>query len=317
VKKKRLYLLTGFLGAGKTTTLKGILKDLSQSKNAVIMNEFGKTGIDGSLLKEFDIELSEINRGSIFCSCLQVNFVTELARLAQTDVDRVFVEGSGLADPSNIGEILEALKAYMKVEDSPYIYAGAICVVDARTFLTEVEEIEAITNQIELAHMVIINKSDLVDDLTGIREKVAAINPNADIHETTFGKMGMDFFHREGELLGEPLKKETTNTVDTKPKTFTMNIRSEVSHPELNSFLEEIAPMVYRVKGFTQIEGEMMKVDMVGSMIDVEKSTQEWDESTLVFLTKKRENITVPQILKGIVDAWKRNTTAEMKMMNG
>ncbi|MCS5421759.1 MULTISPECIES: CobW family GTP-binding protein [Psychrilyobacter] len=317
MKKKRLYLLTGFLGAGKTTTLKGILKDLSESKNAVIMNEFGKTGIDGSLLKEFDIELSEINRGSIFCSCLQVNFVTELARMAETDVDRVFVEGSGLADPSNIGEILEALKAYMKAEDSPYIYAGAICVVDARTFLTEVEEIDAITNQIELAHMVIINKSDLVDDLTGIREKVAAINPNADIHETTFGKMGMDFFHREGELLGEPLKKETTNTVDTKPKTFTMNIRSEVSHPELNSFLEEIAPMVYRVKGFTLIEGEMMKVDMVGSMIDVEKSTQEWDESTLVFLTKKIEDMSVPQILKGIVGAWKRNTTAEMKMMNG
>ena len=317
MKKKRLYLLTGFLGAGKTTTLKGVLKDLSQSKNAVIMNEFGKTGIDGSLLKEFDIELSEINRGSIFCSCLQVNFVTELARMAQTDVDRVFVEGSGLADPSNIGEILEALKAYMKVEDSPYIYAGAICVVDARTFLTEVEEIEAITNQIELAHMVIINKSDLVDDLTGIREKVAAINSNTDIHETTFGKMGMDFFHREGEILGEPLKKETTNTVDTKPKTFTMNIRSEVSHPELNSFLEEIAPMVYRVKGFTQIEGDMMKVDMVGSMIDVEKSTQEWDESTLVFLTKKIEDMTVPQILKGIVDAWKKNTAAEMKMMNG
>nr|WP_238387367.1 CobW family GTP-binding protein [Psychrilyobacter piezotolerans] len=310
-------MLTGFLGAGKTTTLKGILKDLSESKNAVIMNEFGKTGIDGSLLKEFDIELSEINRGSIFCSCLQVNFVTELARMAETDVDRVFVEGSGLADPSNIGEILEALKAYMKAEDSPYIYAGAICVVDARTFLTEVEEIDAITNQIELAHMVIINKSDLVDDLTGIREKVAAINPNADIHETTFGKMGMDFFHREGELLGEPLKKETTNTVDTKPKTFTMNIRSEVSHPELNSFLEEIAPMVYRVKGFTLIEGEMMKVDMVGSMIDVEKSTQEWDESTLVFLTKKIEDMSVPQILKGIVGAWKRNTTAEMKMMNG
>ena len=317
MKKKRLYLLTGFLGAGKTTTLKGILKDLSQSKNAVIMNEFGKTGIDGSLLKEFDIELSEINRGSIFCSCLQVNFVTELARMAQTDVERVFVEGSGLADPSNIGEILEALKAYMKVEDSPYIYAGAICVVDARTFLTEVEEIEAITNQIELAHMVLINKSDLVDDLTGIREKVAAINSNADIHETTFGKIGMDFFHREGDFLEETIKKETTNTVDTKPKTFTMNIRSEVSHSELDNFLEEIGPMVYRVKGFTQVEGDMMKVDMVGSMIDVEKSTQEWDESTLVFLTKKIEDMTVPQILKGIVGAWKKNTTAEMKMMNG
>jgi hypothetical protein len=52
-------------------------------------------------------------------------------------------------------------------------------------------------------------------------------------------------------------------------------------------------------------------------MIDMEKSTQKWDKSTLVFLTKKRADMTVPQILKGIVDAWKRNTAAEMKMMNG
>lgn len=317
MKKKKLYLLTGFLGAGKTTTLKGILKDLSESKNAVIMNEFGKTGIDGSLLKEFDIELSEINRGSIFCSCLQVNFVTELARMADTDVERVFVEGSGLADPSNIGEILKALKAYMKIEDSPYVYAGAICVVDARTFLIEVDEIEAITNQIELAHMVIINKSDLVEDTSIVRDRIAMINPDAEIYRTTFGKIGIEFFQREGDFLEKILKKKTTNTVDTKPKTFTMNIQSEVSHPELNNFLEEIGSMVYRVKGFTQIEGQMMKVDMVGSMIDVEKSTNEWEESTLVFLTKKMEGMSVPQILKRIVDAWKKNTTVEMKMKNG
>lgn len=96
-----------------------------------------------------------------------------------------------------------------------------------------------------------------------------------------------------------------------------MNIKSEVSHTELNNFLEEIGHMVYRVKGFTQVEGDMMKVDMVGSMIDVEKSTQGWDDSTLVFLTKKIDGMSVPQILKGIIDAWKKNTTAEMKMING
>jgi len=315
--KKKLYLLTGFLGAGKTTTLKGILKGLSESKNAVIMNEFGKTGIDGTLLGEFDIELSEINRGSIFCSCLQVNFVTELARMAETDVDRVFVEGSGLADPSNIGDILEALKAYMKVEENPYIYSGAICVVDARTFLAEVEEVEAVSNQIEQAHMVVINKSDLAESLPLVRDRVGKINSRADIQETTFGRINMEFFQREGDLLGGVVKKETTNTEATKPKTFTMNIKSEVEHSELRNFLEEIGPMVYRVKGFTQVEGEMMKVDMVGSKIDMEKSSQNLEESTLVLLTKKKEGMTVPQVLKGIVNAWKKSTPVEMKMANG
>ena len=315
--KKKLYLLTGFLGAGKTTTLKSILRGLSESKNAVIMNEFGKTGIDGTLLGEFDIELSEINRGSIFCSCLQVNFVTELARMAETDVDRVFVEGSGLADPSNIGEILGALNAYMKVEESPYTYSGAICVVDARTFLSEVEEVEAVSNQVEQAHMVVINKSDLAESLPLVRDRVGKINSRAEIQETTFGRLDMEFFQREGDLLGNVMKKETTNTEATKPKTFTMNIKSEVDRSELRNFLEEIGPMVYRVKGFTQVEGEMMKVDMVGSRIDMEKSRQNLEESTLVLLTRKRENMTVPQVLKGIVGAWKKSTPVEMKMING
>lgn len=73
--KTKLYLLTGFLGAGKTTFLTNVLKDLSGKKVAVIMNEFGRVGIDGTLIEKDGMELVEINRGSIFCSCLQLSFV--------------------------------------------------------------------------------------------------------------------------------------------------------------------------------------------------------------------------------------------------
>lgn len=92
----------------------------------------------------------------------------------------------------------------MKVEDSPYIYSGAICIVDARTFLAEVD---AISNQIQQAHMVVINKSDLVEDTSIIRDRITVINPNADIHRTTFGKIGIEFFQRDGNSLKETNKK--------------------------------------------------------------------------------------------------------------
>ena len=103
-KKTKLYLLTGFLGAGKTTFLTSVLNDLTGKKVAVIMNEFGKIGIDGPIINKEGIELVEINRGSIFCSCLQLSFVAALIEMADRDMEYVFVESSGLADPSNIGE---------------------------------------------------------------------------------------------------------------------------------------------------------------------------------------------------------------------
>ena len=137
--KTKLYLLTGFLGAGKTTFLTNVLKDLEGKKLAVIMNEFGKVGIDGALIQKEGMELVEINRGSIFCSCLQLSFVSALIEMADRNMEYVFVESSGLADPSNIGEFLEAVEV---AKGDVYDYSGAICIVDGVNFLEQIADIE-------------------------------------------------------------------------------------------------------------------------------------------------------------------------------
>lgn len=69
----KLYLITGFLGAGKTTFLKNFINELSDYRLHLIINEFGKEGVDGELLRELGTALDEINNGSIFCSCRLVN----------------------------------------------------------------------------------------------------------------------------------------------------------------------------------------------------------------------------------------------------
>ena len=106
----KLYVLTGFLGSGKTTALLKLLERLKGSRIGVIQNEFGKLGIDGTILRNDDIQMVEINRGSIFCTCQKLNFVKALADMAQQDFDYLFVESSGWGDPSNVQEILDAAR---------------------------------------------------------------------------------------------------------------------------------------------------------------------------------------------------------------
>jgi len=65
----KLYLITGFLGAGKTTFLQKFVKLFPDKRIALIINEFGKSGVDGTLLQSLDIAMTEIDNGSIFCSC--------------------------------------------------------------------------------------------------------------------------------------------------------------------------------------------------------------------------------------------------------
>ena len=102
----RLYLITGFLGAGKTTFLKQFMKQFSSERMHIIVNEFGKEGIDGELLSELGIALDEINNGSIFCSCRLDKFENVLQQVLQEKPDVIIVEASGLSDPTNVKKIL-------------------------------------------------------------------------------------------------------------------------------------------------------------------------------------------------------------------
>ena len=75
MKQKKLYVLTGFLGSGKTSLLLHLLDHCGDARVGVIQNEFGKVSIDGMISRRDGIEMTEISRGSIFCSCLKLRFV--------------------------------------------------------------------------------------------------------------------------------------------------------------------------------------------------------------------------------------------------
>lgn len=307
--KTKLYLLTGFLGAGKTTFLTKVLDDLEEKKVAVIMNEFGKVGIDGTIIKKEGMELVEINRGSIFCSCLQLSFVSALAEIAEKNMDYVFVEGSGLADPSNIGEILEAVK--MKKGDK-YEYSGAITIVDGVNFLKQLDEdIETVKRQLKYSNLAIISKVDLIDESKKemVKNKIREINSKADIIESVNGNIDYDFLEKDlvkdNWLHGE----DTTNTPENKPKTLTLTYEGDLTKDELTEFINRIKDLSYRIKGFFKLENGWEQVDVVGDIIDYKKTDKGEETSKLVIISKVG-----PQIIRPIFSAWEDVVGKTMKL---
>ena len=306
--KTKLYLLTGFLGSGKTTFLTNVLEELSGNKVAVIMNEFGKVGIDGTIIQKEGMELVEINKGSIFCSCLQLSFVSALIEMADRDMEYVFVESSGLADPSNIGEFLEAVKV---AKGDVYDYSGAICIVDGVNFLEQVEDIETVERQLKFCHLVVVSKVDLIDDdkLKQVKEKIREINYKADIVESINGKIDYKFLEKdlvEGGWVGS---EDTTNTPENKPKTLTLTYDGDLTKEKLTQFLDIIKKDSYRIKGFFKLEDGWNQVDVVNRIIDYKPTNNEEPNSELVIISKIG-----PQIIRPIFNAWEEVVGEKMKL---
>lgn len=307
-KRTKLYLLTGFLGAGKTTFLTNVLKDLDGKKVAVIMNEFGKVGIDGTIIKKDNMELVEINRGSIFCSCLQLDFVSALVEMADREMDYVFVESSGLADPSNIGEFLEAVEV---AKGDVYDYSGAICLVDGVNFLDQVEDIETVERQLKFCHLAVLSKADLIDegDLEKVQKKIREINQKADIVKSDNGNIDYDFLNKDlmekDWLEGE----DTTNSPENKPKTLSLTYEGSVTREELSEFIDMIKGDCYRIKGFFQLEDGFYQIDVVGKRIDYKLTDRTGQNSELVIISKIG-----PRIIRPIFNAWEEIIGEEMKL---
>ncbi len=309
-KNTKLYLLSGFLGSGKTTFVKQLLDNAGDAAVGIIMNEFGRISIDGPILQKGNLQLVELNRGSVFCSCLKLSFVEALMNLSDKELDYVVVESSGLADPSNIGEILEVLK---NLTTNDYDYCGSITVVDASRFLLEVENIETIGKQIECADLSIINKMDLVDEVTlsRIEDRIRTINGDTEVLKSSYFDIPMDFWGKDLSGGKYPELKTSLNTPENKPKTISMSFNVPVERDSFEKFLNQVSDSTYRIKGFVDMDNQRTEVQVVGSQIDFHKTDKHLDVPTLVFISKVG-----PQIIRIVDEAWKSHVGLPMKLAN-
>lgn len=197
----KIDVVSGFLGAGKTTFIKRLVEgNKDKGKTIIIENEFGEIGIDGGFLKNSGIEIKEMNSGCICCS-LAGDFEASLRELLSTyEPNRVIIE------PSGVGKLSDVLKAVSDVEkDLPVESNSAVTVVDVKKCKMYMKNFgEFFNNQIQFANTIILSRTDLVDN-TKIEEAVALIknvNPDATIVTTPLDKLSNEKIE---ELLSSPI----------------------------------------------------------------------------------------------------------------
>lgn len=210
----KIDIVSGFLGAGKTTLIKKLLKEsLADTKVVLIENEFGEIGIDGGFLKESGIEIKEMNSGCICCS-LVGDFGTSLREVLDTYTpDRILIEPSGVGKLSDVMKAVQDAMADREVELN-----SAVAVVDACKCRMYIKNFgEFFVNQIEHAGTVILSRTDKLNE-----EKLAACvalvrehNARATIITTPWDALEGDAILQtiegakdlEAELMQEVLKK--------------------------------------------------------------------------------------------------------------
>ena len=188
IKMTKIDVVSGFLGAGKTTLIKKLLKEaLDGSKTVLIENEFGEIGIDGGFLKEAGIEIREMNSGCICCS-LVGDFGTSLKEVIDTYApERVLIE------PSGVGKLSDVLKAVENVaEDLDVEVNSAVAVVDAFKCKMYIKNFgEFFINQIQFAGTIILSRTDKVigEKLNAAVEMIREHNDKATIITTPLDQL--------------------------------------------------------------------------------------------------------------------------------
>jgi len=211
MEKTKIDIISGFLGSGKTTLIKKLLKDAFQGEQVVLIeNEFGEIGIDGGFLKEAGIQIREMNSGCICCS-LVGDFGASLKEvISKYHPDRILIE------PSGVGKLSDVIKAVQGVEEETGLVLNSYTtVVDAKKCKMYMRNFgEFFNNQVEYAGAIIMSRTDIVDEAKAQAslELLREINAKAAIITTPIekldGKKLLDVMEHPVSLAQELMEEE-------------------------------------------------------------------------------------------------------------
>jgi G3E family GTPase len=280
----RINLLFGFLGSGKTTLARRILEERSGDKRmAVIVNEFGSVGIDGAILEGRNVDMVELTSGCLCCT-LKGSLLNAVEELHEASgAEQIVIEATGVAQPEEMMETFSDPSFRTKLDMGPMV-----TVIDAPKY-TRLREMlgEFYTAQVENADVLVLNKIDLASaaELEAVREEVTGLNPAARV-----------LFTEHCDLEVEPLLEGETSQAMARfaagpggrardehhhhdhdhgghrhapAESFVLDAGGDAARGALERFFAELPDGVWRVKGFTRVDGGPVLVQYTMGRLDI------------------------------------------------
>ena len=323
----RVYLITGFLGSGKTTFLNRIIKRFPKDKKlTLLVNEFGEVGVDGTLVEGDDIDMMEISKGSIFCVCVKTDFIKGLYELnTKIQPDVMLIESTGVANPSDLKKDLK-----LPIFNDRFRFMEQFCMIDAAHFLDAYGAFASLEKQIASSTVFIINKVDIASSerIEETKNVIRQFHPDPHFFDTTYADIPLeDFFDFAGQesldieapqpekermsvLSEEALDQFIDDLLDspdleiTPPDTLMSVTYAWNGHDleQVRAMAEALPPSVVRAKGFVEEKGDMYLFSHVMGDWTIEKTNVPKDRI-------KHKNIVVfigpPESMEGIEEASK------------
>lgn len=300
-------VLTGYLGAGKTTLLNRILTEQHGKRFAVIINEFGETGIDSDLVVDVDEEVFQMNNGCICCN-IRGDLIRIIGRLMKRKhkFDAILIETTGLADPGPVVQTFfvdDDLRAKTKLD-------AVVTVVDAEHLLQRLADSHEAEEQIAFADVILLNKTDLVtkDDLAAVETKIRTINPYAELHSTEHcsvdldSVLGRDAFALDRILAMEPdfLSHGHHHRHDNGVTSVSLEKTQPLDPDKFFAWIREVTmrqgPDILRLKGIVAMKDDDQRFALQGVHMLVEGDRQRpWGDgearnSRLVFIGRNLDH---------------------------
>jgi G3E family GTPase len=299
---KHAIILTGFLGAGKTTFLNHYLKTQAPTRYAIIENEFGEQGIDGEVLTCTTDSLVTMNNGCLCCT-LNSNLYDILSELDQSReaFDALIIEATGVADPAGIAQPFLIHPAIRKA----FALQHVVCLVDALHLESQLADTEETQRQIAFSNILLLNKTDLVsqEKTEALKALLQKINPWALVLEGNH--------HRYPVLpQGSFMDNVSTNTaahhhhhkdLSTLSFSYTQAFKLDTLRFVLQQFLMFQAKSVYRTKGIIQAtDGQHYLVQSVGQQLSITPlAAPTHSGSRMVFIGKNLQPKGYDRMLQG------------------
>ena len=280
-------LITGFLGAGKTTLLNRLIDHYKSKRTVLLINEFGKVGIDGELLIEGNYEKIELNKGSLFCICVRTDFIFEVETIAtQIKPELLIIEATGLADTSEMEKMLSLpnLRNHINLK-------SCICLIDCQNFMKIKDILRAPITQVQSADIVLLNKIDLVSEeqIEQVENAVKSISPDVPIIRSQFAEFSLieldKITHPEIDTEGD-LGEGRPDPVAS----ITLEAEGNFTQQSWDQFRNFVGSNFMRLKGFISIDGISFHIDATMDQFLIEPTQKSAANRNQLVLIGRRLN---------------------------